>query len=353
MQFGLGTFSHSGSALFPGLVVGERVFAFARLGSLLQRLNVRLEGADSVLALLSRWDSNFEALITVAAALEENEPSADLVRGAHGRRFGDAVQSVSVHELCVHAPIHLPRQIFCAIGNYRSHIVDTLRDPAASPRLGEADTVEFMKRAAQAIAERLRSAPYVCLKLPSTVTGPADALEIPYHAQRVDWELELGVVIGRSGRRISRQHAMSFVAGYTLVNDITVRELVTRPELPRLGSDWLQSKNAPGFLPMGPYFIPAAFVADPYALRLTLRLNGAIMQDELVSDMLFDIATQIEYISQHALLLPGDVICTGTPAGCGARYQRFLQPGDVMEGTAQAFGVQRTRCIAEHATLPA
>jgi 2-keto-4-pentenoate hydratase/2-oxohepta-3-ene-1,7-dioic acid hydratase in catechol pathway len=255
--------------------------------------------------------------------------------------------------LHVHAPIHLPRQLFCAIGNYRSHIRDSVRDPTASPRLGEPDTAECVQRAARTIEERLRSAPYVCVKLPSTVTGPADVLQLPSHAQRVDWELELGVVIGRSCRRVSRRQAMDFVAGYTLVNDITVRELVTRPDLPRLGSDWLQSKSAPGFLPMGPYFIPAALVADPYALRLTLRLNGEIMQDELVADMLFDIAAQIEYISQHALLLPGDVICTGTPAGCGARYKRFLKSGDVMEATAHGFGMQRTPCIAELTTSQA
>jgi len=93
---------------------------------------------------------------------------------------------------------------------------------------------------------------------------------------------------------------------------------------------------------MGPYFIPAAFVADPYALRLTFRLNGEVMQDERVSDMLFDIETQIEYVSKYAQLLPGDVICTGTPAGCGIRYKRFLKPGDVMEGTAPGFGILRT-----------
>ena len=102
-----------------------------------------------------------------------------------------------------------------------------------------------------------------------------------------------------------------------------------------------RTRPPPGFLPMGP-FVPAAFIAGPYALRLTFRLNGEVMQDELVSDMLFDIETQIEYISKYAQLLPGDVICTGTPAGCGIRYKRFLKPGDVMEGTAPGFGILRT-----------
>lgn len=336
MQFRLGTFSSAGSALFPGLVVDERVIPLARLGPLLQRLGLRLQGADCVLALLSSWDDNFVALTKTATALAEDPASTSA-----------GAQAMDLRDLYVHAPVHLPRQTFCTVANYRSNLIDTVRDPHLSPQLGEPDTAECLERAATLIEERLRGTPYVCFKLPTTIIGANDPLEIPHHAQRPDWELELGVVIGKAGRRISRSDAMSFVAGYTLVNDITVRELVARPDLPRLGSDWLQSKNAPGFLPMGPYFVPAAFVQDPYALRLTLRLNGEVMQNELVSDMLFDIAAQIEYISQHAQLLPGDVICTGTPAGCGTRYKRFLKSGDVMEATAPGFGVQRTTCVAE------
>ncbi|MGH7106587.1 MAG: fumarylacetoacetate hydrolase family protein [Acetobacteraceae bacterium] len=90
-----------------------------------------------------------------------------------------------------------------------------------------------------------------------------------------------------------------------------------------LGTDWLQSKNAPGFLPTGPYLVPASFISNPYAVRLSLRLNGETMQDKQVADMMFDIATQIEYVSAYAQLLPGDIICTGTPGGCGTHHSRF------------------------------
>ena len=135
--------------------------------------------------------------------------------------------------------------------------------------------------------------------------------------------------MGRAARRVSRSTAMNYVAGYVMVNDITARDMVRRTDVPAMGTDWLQSKNGPGFLPMGPYFVPAAFRPDPYALRLTLSLNDRPMQDSLTSDMLFDIAAQIEYISQHAQLLPGDVICTGTPAGCADQLQ---------EGTAVGIG---------------
>jgi 2,4-didehydro-3-deoxy-L-rhamnonate hydrolase len=329
--FTLGTFTRrEGGASFPGLVLGDRVVPFGRLDLLSRRLNVQPTGEESVLALLSSWDSNFTALRTIAEAVAAGDSGVD---------------TMYLDELHVRPPIDVPRQIFCTIANFRSHIVDTVRDPALTPRLGEPDSPECLERAARAIEERLRSPPYVCFKLPSTVIGAAEPMELPRDAQRTDWEVELGVVIGRTGRHIKRGDAMSFVAGYTLTNDITVRDWVLRPDLPRLGSDWLQSKNAPGFLPMGPWFVPAAFLPDPYSLRLTLRLNGEVMQDEQVSDMLFDIESQIEYISRYALLLPGDVICTGTPAGSGTRYKRFLKPGDVMEASAPGFGAQRTPCV--------
>lgn len=337
MLFTLGTFRANEGPAFAGLVRDGHVVPLGRLELLLRRLNLRLTDTTSVLALLSSWDSNFAALVQANEALS----AAD-----HG------VASIPLAELQVRAPIDLPRQVFCAIANYRSHIVDTVRDTSSAPRLDEPDTPECLQRASKAIEERLRSPPYVCFKPPTAVIGPTEVLELPREALRTDWELELGVIIGRAGRRIPRKEAMRFVAGYTLTNDITVRDWVLRPDLPRLGSDWLQSKSAPGFLPTGPWFVPAAFVPDPYALRLTLRLNGEVMQDEQVSDMLFDIETQIEYISRYALLLPGDVICTGTPAGSGIRYKRFLKPGDVMEATAPGFGVQRTLCVAETDSPP-
>jgi 2-keto-4-pentenoate hydratase/2-oxohepta-3-ene-1,7-dioic acid hydratase in catechol pathway len=331
MQFTLGTFSHDGGAPFPALVLADRVVPLGRLGLLMRRMNVHLVGRESVLAVLANWDRNFAVLNQLVAVVLSGESGVD---------------SIELSDLHAHAPLE-PRQIFCTIANYRSAILDSVRDPAFTPRLGEPESTECLRHAAQFINDRLRTPPYVCFKLPSTVIGPTDDLELPRHVKRPDWELELGVVIGRVGRHVPKNEAMSYVAGYTLVNDITVRELVARPDLPRLASDWLQSKNAPGFLPMGPYFVPAAFVADPYALRLTLRLNGEVMQDEAVSDMLFDIATQIEYISQHARLLPGDVICTGTPAGAGTRYKRFLKRGDIMESTAPGLGTQRTTCVTE------
>jgi 2,4-didehydro-3-deoxy-L-rhamnonate hydrolase len=340
IPFTLGTFSAVDGTPFPGMVLaGGVVVPLQRLPPVLDRLEARLEGAQSLLALLSSWHHNFAALKKAGHFIDE-----------HGSAALAEVGAIPESQLRVHAPIPEPRQVFCTIANFRSHIVDTVRDAALTPRLGEPETPECLARASRIIEERLRGTPYACLKPPTTVIGPADPLEIPFHAQKVDWELELGVVIGAPCRRATRENAMSFVAGYTLVNDITARELVARPDLPRLASDWLQSKSSPGFLPTGPYLVPADFVPDPYAVRLQLVLNAQIMQSELTADMIFDIPTQIEYISRHARLLPGDIICTGTPAGCGTRYKRFLRPGDLMESTAEGFGTQRTPCVAERGT---
>jgi 2,4-didehydro-3-deoxy-L-rhamnonate hydrolase len=337
MQFKLGTFAAGGAPPFVGLVdnTTERVVPLSVAEPLLRRLNLQLhKGAsppgsgDSILSLLSDWDSNFQAL----AILWESF-AGELTR-----------QSVAVAELHTRAPIDPPRQIFCTIANYRSHIIETILDAGVPPHTDAMDAAARRQYAERNIEERLRGAPYACFKLPSTVIGPTDSLQIPRHARRVDWELELGVVIGKPARRVSRSEAMSHVAGYVLANDITARDQVRRADVPNMGTDWLQSKNAPGFLPLGPYFVPAAFLPDPYSVRLTLSLNDRLMQNGIVSDMVFDIATQIEYLSRHAQLLPGDVICTGTPAGCGTHFERYLQAGDVIHASAGELGTQHTPC---------
>jgi 2,4-didehydro-3-deoxy-L-rhamnonate hydrolase len=341
MQFKLGTFSAgAGTPAYVGLVdnTADRVVPLALAEPLLQRLNLKLcqsgrpgGQADSLLSLLGNWDANFQALAILCEALP-----------------GELTKlSVAIDELHTRAPIDPPRQVFCTIANYRSHIIETILDAGVPPHTDAMDATARRQYAERIIEERLSGSPYACFKLPSTVIGPTDSLQIPRHAQRVDWELELGVVIGKTARRVSRSEAMSYVAGYVLVNDITARDQVRRADVPNMGTDWLQSKNAPGFLPMGPYFVPAAFLPDPSGVRLTLSLNDRLMQDGIASDMLFDIAAQIEYLSQHARLLPGDVICTGTPAGCGTHHKRYLQPGDVIHASAPGLGTQHTPCIAE------
>jgi 2-keto-4-pentenoate hydratase/2-oxohepta-3-ene-1,7-dioic acid hydratase in catechol pathway len=191
--------------------------------------------------------------------------------------------------------------------------------------------------------------PFFFCKAQSAVTGPFDPVVLPADAQQPDWELELGVIIGKRARRVKREHALDYVAGYTIVNDITVRERVNRKEgdMREMGMDWIASKSSPTFLPMGPYFVPAVFVDDPQQLKLVLKLNAQVMQNESTEDMIFGVARLIEALSWTCELLPGDLICTGSPAGNGMHYGRFLRPGDVMEGSITGLGTQRNICVAE------
>jgi 2-keto-4-pentenoate hydratase/2-oxohepta-3-ene-1,7-dioic acid hydratase in catechol pathway len=332
--FKLGTFSAAGCPPFAGILRGDRVLALHALQRVADAGGLPLTGSDSVFALLQNWDSNFAAL-TEALAL------------AHAL---DPRDWVPVSSLKVHAPIDLPRQIFCTGANYFKHVVDLLVDmgPGANPGTEGMGPAELRAYAENLMNERARTGtPYVFGKIPSAVTGPHDQVILPAQARQPDWELELAVVIGKPARHVKREQAAEYIAGYTIANDITSRDLIWCKDPKAMGTDWISSKNSPTFLPLGPYLVPAAFVADPQALQLVLKLNGETMQNESTSDMIFDIARQVEYISSRVQLWPGDVICTGSPAGNGTHYGRYLQDGDVMEASITGLGEQRNACVAE------
>jgi 2-keto-4-pentenoate hydratase/2-oxohepta-3-ene-1,7-dioic acid hydratase in catechol pathway len=317
--FAVGVFSYGGCLPFPGLVFddGATILALHALRPLCDRLGTALRGDESITALLERWPPLYRDLRQIVAA-----PGFAALRG----------QAVPIERLRVHAPV-APRQVFCTIANYRSGAAQAAPDTAANVR-ARCD-------------RRVRDGhPYVAMKLPSTIVGPYEPITLPAHVERPDWEVELGVVIGRAARDIAAADAMDYIAGYTVVNDITVRELVTRTDPPGMGTDWIQAKCAPGFLPTGPLLVPADGIPDPYALALRLALNGAVMQSERASDMMFDIAAQIAYLSRHVQLLPGDLICTGSPAGFGQYHGRFLAPGDLLEAGITGLGSQRNVCVA-------
>jgi 2-keto-4-pentenoate hydratase/2-oxohepta-3-ene-1,7-dioic acid hydratase in catechol pathway len=140
---------------------------------------------------------------------------------------------------------------------------------------------------------------------------------------------------------------MHHVAGYVIVNDLTAREHIFRRDGSAIGADWLSGKCFPTFLPFGPLIVPREFVPDPYDLTIHLSVNGKVYQNESTADMMIGIERQIEYLSDRLVLLPGDVICTGSPYGNGSAVGVFLKPGDVMEGTISGLGRQLNRCVAE------
>jgi len=180
--------------------------------------------------------------------------------------------------------------------------------------------------------------PVIFSKATSALSGPFDDVVIPRGSVKSDWEVELGVVIGRETLYVSEDEALSHVAGYCTINDLSEREF----QAERAGQ-WIKGKSAPTFGPVGPWLVTADEVPDPQNLRLWLSLNGTVVQDSTTGDMIFSVAQIIASMSRYMKLMPGDVISTGTPAGVGLGMKppRFLKPGEVMELEVEGLGRQR------------
>jgi 2,4-diketo-3-deoxy-L-fuconate hydrolase len=244
------------------------------------------------------------------------------------------------------APVS-PRQVLQTGANYRAHVIELVvagltMDQTRTPEEARAFAADMMDQRA-ATGE-----PYFFIGLPACVVGDDVPLVLPGYSEVHDWELELAVVIGREAFKVTREEALDHVAGYTIVNDVTTRDLVFRKDMKEIGTDWYRSKNAPGFLPAGPFLVPAEFI-DPSDVQVTLQLNGQVMQDSSSSDLLFDVPALISAASQTMPLLPGDLLLTGSPPGNGQHWKRFLRDGDVMTGSISGLGAQNVRCIAESA----
>ncbi|MFF7259214.1 fumarylacetoacetate hydrolase family protein [Streptomyces sp. NPDC008159] len=322
--FALGTFSAPDQAPFPGLVIPQ--------GRVLNLRPALDEPALTTRGLFEHWDERLPRLHSLAAA----------ATGTTGATGGDWQP---LGALTVHAPVQ-PRQVLQCGANYRRHVIDL---EVAHRAPDDPRTVEQARAEIAAVMDRraAEDLPYVFIGLPSAITGPYDDVELPGWAEQPDWELELAVVIGRPAYRVPAAEALDHVAGYTIANDLTDRATVFRRDMKAIGTDWLRSKNAPGFTPLGPWIVPAESIADPGDLRVTLKLNGDTMQDESTKDMIFGVARLVSYASQAARLLPGDLVLTGSPAGNGLHWGRLLRDGDVMDGTITGLGAQRTRTVAE------
>jgi 2-keto-4-pentenoate hydratase/2-oxohepta-3-ene-1,7-dioic acid hydratase in catechol pathway len=197
--------------------------------------------------------------------------------------------------------------------------------------------LNYAKHAAETGAEPPKE-PIIFSKATSSLSGPFDPVVIPRNSVKADWEVELGVVIGREALYVSEADALSYVAGYCTINDVSEREFQIEK-----GGQWIKGKSAPTFGPTGPYLVTADEVGDPQKLGLTLSLNGEVVQDSNTDDMIFGVAKIISYMSQFMKLVPGDIIATGTPSGVGMgmKPQRFLKPGDVMEIEVKGLGAQK------------
>jgi 2-keto-4-pentenoate hydratase/2-oxohepta-3-ene-1,7-dioic acid hydratase in catechol pathway len=223
------------------------------------------------------------------------------------------------------APIPRPhKNIFCVGRNYREHAIESFRAVGKEVRLPES--------------------PNIFTKAVTTVNGPYGDIPFdPEVSEQVDWEVELAVVIGVGGRHLRKEDALTHVFGYTVLNDVTARDIQNRP-----GIQWFQGKSLDGFCPMGPVLVTADEIGDPQSLHLQLEVNGIRKQDSSTSLMLFDVATLIADLSEVLTLEPGDIIATGTPDGVGfARTPpEFLQPGDLMESSIEGIGTMRNRVVS-------
>ncbi len=317
--YALGTLSCDGAAPFPAVVQDGQVLPLAQL----------LQGAPASLgAVFADWQQYGSAIDTAMASPPASgwRPESDFT---------------------VHLPF-MPGQLLGAGANYRRHVIDIIVAKGAggaehlSPEERRVWGTEFMDRRAAS------GYPFIWVGLNGAIAGSHDTLILPKDVTQPDWELELAVVIGKAARRVALAGALDHVAGYTIANDVTARELVDRPDIPQMGMDWMRCKNAPGFNILGPYITPARFVADPQKLHIKLALNGQVMQDEGTDDMIFSVARLIEFASLYVQLNPGDVIMTGSPSGNGIHHGRLLQDGDVMTGEILGLlGQQVTPCRAE------
>jgi 2-keto-4-pentenoate hydratase/2-oxohepta-3-ene-1,7-dioic acid hydratase in catechol pathway len=312
-HYGLGTFSRDGEQ-FAGLVSGDRVLRLAP--------DQLVPGPAAVRDLLENWD----AVRPQLAGLAET-----------ARKTGIPLTDVRL------LPPLQPRHIFQAGANYRSHVAEII----VSGKAEDDDRTEeqLLKAAEKMMDERARTgSPFFFAGATSAMCGADDDILLVPESKQTDWEAELTIVIGSPATNVSRDDALGHVAGYTVANDVSARDLQFPPEHRPLGGDWWRSKNRPTFLPLGPFIVPADVLGDYRDLEITLDLNGQRMQHDRAGNMLFDVPTLIAEASAITTLLPGDIILTGSPAGNGGKWQRWLGPGDVVEATISAIGTLRNTC---------
>jgi 2-keto-4-pentenoate hydratase/2-oxohepta-3-ene-1,7-dioic acid hydratase in catechol pathway len=262
--------------------------------------------ACGVFEVMERWEE-------VEAALRAFDPaSASQVEDAH-----------------LELPLRYPRKVLCSGANYYRHMREMKVDRPAEAR------------------------PYFFLKPPTTaLVGPGQPIAVPADpGAKVDWEAELAVVIGRRARHVSEANALEYVAGYSAINDISLRgpHRVQYPIGEAFQWDWLASKGADQSTPLGPGIRPAFLVENPQDLDLRLWVNGRIKQEANTSDMVVGVAALIAAASDLVTLEPGDVIATGTPDGVGLPRGEFLRPGDLVEMEVGDFGRLSNPVVAEPA----
>ena len=297
-----------------------------RLGALVKGsvldLNVAFKGSDietdlDMLSLLHLGEKGLkgakEAVDKAARLIDEGEDGALRAKGViHG-----------VDDVEIKAPILRPRKNIVCLGlNYAEHVREGGHD-------------RDQERA-------LPQNPIYFTKAPTTVTGPFDDIVYPRATEKLDYEVELAIVIGKEGKYIPKDEVYGHVAGYTVFNDVTARDLQ------RLHAQWFKGKSLDTFAPMGPYLVTPDEVGDPQDLDIWLKVNDEVRQSSNTSNMIFDVKTLVSTLSEGLTLEVGDVIATGTPSGVGSSHPSgFLKVGDVVETGVEKIGTLKNRVVKE------
>jgi 2-keto-4-pentenoate hydratase/2-oxohepta-3-ene-1,7-dioic acid hydratase in catechol pathway len=277
-----------------GIVVDDKVFDAAKLTG--------KPAYATVLAIVEDWKSAQQALKKAA-------------EGAAKSR----VKSQPLAKTKLLAPLRWPTAIYCAGANYADHAAEMSRrmnrPPEPDPHTQGLKAWHFMKA-------------------PRAIADPGATVKISGVSDNVDWEVELAAVIGRTARNVSEDKALSYVAGYTIANDLSARDRGRRANVSDTSpfkSDWTKHKSFDGSCPLGPWIVPASQIKDPQNLGLKLWVNGVLKQDSNTKDMIFNLAEQIARLSDGMTLHPGELVLTGTPAGVGSARGEYLKAGDVVK----------------------
>ena len=287
----------SGQGARAGVLIGDTVYDAAKITG--------VAAHSSVLGMLEDWSRVRRLLARASKQIESGKARS---------------RGVPLKRVRLLAPVLYPGAIYCAGANYTDHMAEMARAQGQMPgptmkELGEKPW-HFVKTSR------------------SSVVGPGARVKLPAYSQMVDWEVELAAVIGKVARDVPAERALDSVAGYTIANDLSARDVMRRDKNPATSPfhyDWLSQKCFDGSCPLGPWIVPADEVPDPQNLGLKLWVNVRLMQDSNTSKMIFDTAEQIAMLSSRVTLQPGDLVLTGTPAGVGVPRRVFLKPGDTVK----------------------
>jgi 2-keto-4-pentenoate hydratase/2-oxohepta-3-ene-1,7-dioic acid hydratase in catechol pathway len=320
--FKLGTFERNGRT-FPGLVLEDRwVVDIAAVNARLQKRHADwrpLVMPAGMKALIERYDDGLRERLHAIANKTGAAPGVDVYE---------------VKALRVRPPVPDPETMVNAAVNYVEHGAEVAGGAAPSPSPTAAPSVPGLW---ERPANDTRWTPYLFLKARSALIGAGEAIRIPSGRDKIDWECELAVIVGRRASHVPIAQARDHIFGYTLEDDVSDRG--GRGD-PRHGSDWLVGKSHDTFAPVGPFIVPKEFVPDPQALAIRFALSGTVMQDSSTARMTHTVDELLQYASNILTLRPGDVISTGSPAGVGFTRNPpvFMKPGDVATCTIERIG---------------